>query len=162
MDFRPQTTDHRPQTTDPGLRTPIFHLFHSSNSNAAPSTMDFRQTTQDSSPRIPQSSVGTMQLKPVGRAVPSPPFRDFLSIFANGTGSQFSVWLTCTVALVNLPQRRGWDTAPYPTKRHPTTSFRLRTPNFHLPIPIFQLQRRTLTAPPCPPTLVPQPPPTDF
>ena len=67
-----------------------------------------------------------MQLKPVGRAVPpartkplrrgegpSPPFRDFRSIFTSGTGSQFSVWLSFTVGLVKLPQRRGRDTAPY-------------------------------------------------
>ena len=54
-----------------------------------------------------------MQLKPVGRAVSSPPFRGFLSIFASGTDSQFSVWLSFTVAQVNLPQRRGSDTAPY-------------------------------------------------
>jgi len=57
-------------------------------------------------------SDGTLQLKPVGRAVSSPPLRGFLSIFVSGTGSLFSVWLSSTVALVNLPQRRCRDTAP--------------------------------------------------
>ena len=52
-----------------------------------------------------------MQSKPVGWAVSSPPLCGFLSIFVSGTGSEFSVWLNFTIALVALPQRRGRDTA---------------------------------------------------
>ena len=52
-----------------------------------------------------------MQL-PGRRAVSSPPFRGFLSTPAGGTLSLFSVWLNFIIALANLPQRRGRDTAP--------------------------------------------------
>jgi|GEM_PF-1158447 len=51
----------------------------------------------------------------VGRAVSSPPFRVSLSIPAGGTTSPFSEWLSFTGARINLPQRRGSDTAPYQT-----------------------------------------------
>ena len=57
------------------------------------------------------AAAGALQLKPEERAVSSPSFRGFLSIFASGTGLQFSVWLSFTVTLVNLPPRRGRDTA---------------------------------------------------
>ena len=62
--------------------------------------------------KFTQILADAVKWQPVGRAVPSPPFRSFLSTFATGT-AQFSEWLSFTGALGNLRQRRGSDTAPY-------------------------------------------------
>jgi len=62
--------------------------------------------------RLPPHSGQPHAVAPVGRAVPSPPFRGILSIPAGGIISPFSVGLSFIVALANLPHRRGRDTAP--------------------------------------------------
>ena len=69
-----------------------------------------------------------MQLKQVRWAVLSPPFRGFLSTPQAESFHHSVCGSVSSLHWFYRSQRRGRDTAPYPTRRQPTARFRLGEP----------------------------------